>query len=126
MAVDSLHEPVPEAGVDARLSWSEWAGVLHGLAASPLPSDMNGEEYSEEVLFRASMLLNFLTGGTQHMTFSARAYYARSQAQYTGGKLFWYGISCTIDAACGALRGETDHCHAAWVNHLARGNDLQS
>ena len=95
-------------------------GALSWLFSDELPNDVSEWEYSEVALFKASVLLNYATLGDPTMTFSARSHHARLTARTRGRWLFWFAVSALVDAACGVLRGESDHCETAWVNHEDR------
>lgn len=90
------------------------------LLTGPLPSDVRDEELTVAALFRASLILNFLTGGAPDMTFSARCYGAQQNGRVLPQRVAWRIIAMSIDATCGVLRGECQHCAAAWSNHLSR------
>lgn len=94
--------------------------TLRTIFTGPLPSDLRGEECSVAVLFRASQALNYLTGGGREMTFSARCHMARRTARSWHRRAVWAAIAMGIDAACGALRGECEHCATAWINYITR------
>lgn len=94
---------------------------LRMILTGPLPSDVIETEVTVTVLFRGSLALNFLTGGAPHMTFSARCHRARRTTRSPITRAGWHVLARTIDASCGILRGESEHCAAAWSNHLARG-----
>ena len=85
-----------------------------------LPADVNEAEYSVALLFRASLVLNVLTGGHEDMTFSARCHVQGRRARSRPGRLFWRFTAGLIDASCGVLRGESEHCATAWSNFVAR------
>ena len=102
-----------------------WPGPGRGPAArlariftAPLPEDI-GDEVTVAALFRASQALNFLTGGRAEMTFSARCHLARRRSRGPA-RLGWTLTARGIDAACAMLRGECEHCAAAWGNYRAR------
>ncbi len=95
---------------------------LRQILTGPLPSDVLDVEITVVVLFRGSLALNFLTGGAPDMTFSARCHHARRTTRGPIVRAGWRVLAGTIDASCAILRGETEHCAAAWSNHLARGH----
>lgn len=123
---DTAPEPAPEC---AALVWPDGVRSLRGtiatiagLAFGPLPFDMRQEEYTEIALFRASLVLNYATGGAPEMTFSARAHAARVHSKSVPRRLAWLLPVMVIDTACGMLRGEMRHCETAWINFRARGH----
>ncbi|MEM9146698.1 MAG: hypothetical protein AAGC57_10900 [Pseudomonadota bacterium] len=94
---------------------------LGHLLTGELPSDVRDEEFMVAACFRASLVLNALTGGEPEMTFSARSHLNHVEARWAFPWLAW-GLCClVIDLACAALRGESEHCVTAWENHCARG-----
>lgn len=95
--------------------------VLQQLLSGPLPSDVRDEEVTVAALFRASLILNFLTGGAPEMTFSARCHRSARIRRGTLNRTMWRGIAIGIDVACAVLRGEEAHCATAWANHRNRG-----
>ena len=96
------------------------AHIVVRLMTAPLPDDVPREEYTVAVLFRASLVLNFLTGGRPDMTFSARCHRAGRISRRTAQRMFWQAMARLIDTACAVLRGEREHCATAWANHRAR------
>lgn len=93
---------------------------LGHLLRADLPSDVREEELTVAALFRASLVLNALTGGDPEMTFSARCHRDQERAAGPLSRLAW-GVAClAIDLACAVLRGESEHCATAWENHCAR------
>lgn len=94
--------------------------VVAHLMTAPLPADVLREEYTVAVLFRSSLVLNFLTGGAADMTFSARCHRAGRISRWTAQRMFWRTLVGLIDLACAVLRGEREHCATAWANHRAR------
>ena len=94
--------------------------TLQHLALTDLPDDVRDCEVTVVALFRASLMLNFLTGGKPQMTFSARAWHARRTARTLPSRLGWSMVIALVDSSCGVLRGERDHCEIAWVNYVRR------
>ena len=94
--------------------------TLGQIYTDPLPSNMREQECSVVVLFRSSQALNYLTGGGRAMTFSARCHVARRTTRNRVRRTGWTLMAMGIDAICGVLRGECEHCATAWANHLAR------
>jgi hypothetical protein len=94
--------------------------TVWSLMTGPLPSDVRDEELTVAALFRASLILNFLTGGAPDMTFSARCHGAQKYGRMMPQRVAWRALAMAIDAICGVLRGECQHCAAAWSNHLSR------
>lgn len=94
--------------------------TLHGLIRDPLPDDVRHCEATTAALFRASQILNLLTGGNPDMTFSARCHRARRTARFLPARFGWRVAECGIDAVCGILRGEEQHCTVAWINYVTR------
>ena len=94
--------------------------VVARLMTEPLPADVPRDEYTVAVLFRSSLVLNFLTGGMPDMTFSARCHRAGRVSRWTAQRMFWRTMGALIDTACAILRGEREHCATAWANHRAR------
>lgn len=101
-------------------AWGNTTTTFKQIVVGPLPADVSQEEYSTELLFRASMLLNYVTGGQPDMTFSARCFGALLAAKRLHAWLFWRWTGAGIDAFCGAFRGETDHCYTAWKAYHSR------
>ena len=95
------------------------ATVQH-LLTSELPADVQECEVTVLALFRASQVLNFLTGGKPEMTFSARAWRSRRTSRLYVSRLGWAATTAMVDAACGVLRGEQHHCATAWQNYVRR------
>lgn len=93
--------------------------LLH-LARLDLPHDVRDSEITVSALFRASLMLNFLTGGEPQMTFSARAWRSGRTSRHRPTRLVWKLTTMIVDTACGMLRGEDRHCAAAWVNYVRR------
>lgn len=85
-----------------------------------LPCDVRSCEVTVVALFRASLLLNFLTGGDPAMTFSARAWRARRVSKGRLLRTVWIATSTIIDVVCAILRGERAHCETAWNNYVKR------
>lgn len=100
--------------------------VLFRLLSGPLPPDVRDEEVTVAALFRASLILNFLTGGAPEMTFSARCHRSGRISRGVLNRTMWRGIALSIDAACAVLRGEESHCATAWANHRIRRADAGS
>lgn len=98
--------------------------TLQYLALTDLPEDVRDCEITVMALFRASLMLNFLTGGKPQMTFSARAWRSRRTARTLSSRLGWAMIIALVDSSCGLLRGERAHCEVAWVNYVRRPNRL--
>ena len=94
--------------------------TLQLLLWQDLPADVRDKECTVAVLFRASQVLNFITGGTPGMTFSARCHLRRRIARALPARAAWSVMAMGIDATCGAFRGETQHCATAWSNYVAR------
>lgn len=94
--------------------------MIGWLIASDLPDDVKDCECSEVMLFKASVFLNYLTFGDATMTFSARSHLSRTKSRFAAQRFAWLLIAALIDAACGFLRGETEHCATAWDNHAKR------
>lgn len=98
-------------------------GVLDGLVrlmTGPLPDDVPPSEYTDAFLFRCSLILNYITGGSPEMTFSARCHRSARVSRSFAGRAFWRGIAGLVDILCACLRGEHAHCATAWANHRAR------
>lgn len=95
--------------------------VVYRLLFAPLPADVRDEEITVAALFRASLILNFLTGGAPEMTFSARCHRSGRISRGILTRTMWRGTAMGIDAACAILRGEDAHCATAWANHRVRG-----
>lgn len=90
------------------------------LATQPLPEDIRRHECTTAVLFRGSLILNYLTGGRADMTFSARCFRSQRLSRNIALRLAWRTMMHGIDLACALLRGESRHCATAWSNYLAR------
>lgn len=99
--------------------------TLQDLLWQDLPADVRDRECTITVLFRASQVLNFVTGGTPQMTFSARCHRRRRTARTLPGRAAWTAMELGIDTACGVLRGETRHCATAWSNYIARDRGVR-
>lgn len=97
------------------------AGPVRSILFDGLPPDVCEDEYTDAVLFRASLLLNYTTGGQADMTFSARCYVAQRTARTGPVRIVWRIVMMSIDVLCAQMRGETEHCATAWSNFLARG-----
>lgn len=95
------------------------ATLMH-MAHAELPDDVRSCEVTVAVLFRASLILNFLTGGQPQMTFSARAWRSRRSARTLSARVGWSVVTILVNSSCAALRGERDHCAVAWVNYVRR------
>lgn len=95
--------------------------VLRSIFTDPLPTDVDHRECTVATLFRTSMALNYLTGGARDMTFSARCHRAKRTKRWVAARAGWSVLCMAIDASCGVLRGESDHCATAWTNHVTRG-----
>ena len=95
--------------------------TFRDLAFGALPPDVREEECTVAILFRGSLILNFVTGGAPDMTFSARCHRSLLTCRTVPGRAAWRSMIAVIDVACASLRGETDHCATAWDNHRARG-----
>lgn len=94
--------------------------MIRWLIASDLPDDVKDCECTVVMLFKASVFLNYLTLGHATMTFSARSHLSRTTSRFAAQRFAWLLIAALIDAACGVLRGETEHCATAWDNHAKR------
>lgn len=94
--------------------------TLHRLLTGPLPADVPDDEYTVAALFRASLVLNFMTGGAANMTFSARCHRSGRVSRKVTQRALWRMTGAGIDIACAVLRGEREHCATAWANHRAR------
>lgn len=90
------------------------------LATQPLPEDIRRHECTTAVLFRGSLILNYVTGGRADMTFSARCFRAQRLSRNIAHRLAWRTMMHGVDLACALLRGESQHCATAWSNYLAR------
>ncbi|MEO1491161.1 MAG: hypothetical protein AAFV19_03295 [Pseudomonadota bacterium] len=97
-----------------------WKRTLARLMTEDLPEDVRSAEVTVTVLFRASQILNFLTGGCPEMTFSARCHRSRRTSRGMLPRAGWFFLVVVIDSACGALRGESEHCATAWSNYALR------
>ncbi|MGD1926480.1 MAG: hypothetical protein ACFB03_20190 [Paracoccaceae bacterium] len=87
---------------------------------SDLPEDVRHCEVTVLAFFRASQVLNFLTGGNPEMTFSARAWRSRRTSRFLPVRIGWTMTSAAVDVVCAMLRGEERHCAAAWGNYVRR------
>lgn len=94
--------------------------TLWTLLTEDLPEDVREAECTVSALFRASRVLNVLTGGEAEMTFSARCWRAKSSSRTVLARGSWTVIVAAIDVACAVLRGEERHCATAWDNHRSR------
>jgi len=94
--------------------------TLRTIMTGPLPTDVQAQECTVAVLFRSSVALNYLTGGARDMTFSARCHRARRTKRSRIARAGWHALAMAIDASCGVLRGECEHCATAWTNHITR------
>lgn len=119
MLIEQAH-PAPLAGTRPPDAAGTGAPVLRSLMTGPLPEDVRACEVTVVALFRASLVLNVLTGGEPGMTFSARCFRARVRAAGPVPRLGWAVAAAGIDAACYLLRGERTHCAAAWRNYRRR------
>ncbi len=90
------------------------------LLTRELPEDVRGCECSMVVLFRGSQVLNFVSGGNPEMTFSARCHRSRRTSRSIAARAGWSALVIVIDTACGAIRGEVEHCATAWTNYAVR------
>lgn len=96
------------------------AAMMYWLVWADLPPDISDCECSEVILFKASVFLNYVTGGHPAMTFSARTYMGSRISRNTIQRSIWIIAAASIDAACATFRGETEHCATAWVNFVRR------
>ena len=119
-AADSSVRDVQFAPRPLRARSDRKLGTLARLYRDPLPHDVSEDEYTVAALFRGSLILNFLTGGAADMTFSARCHHSACVSRGPVRRLAWSVVSGSIDTACAALRGESEHCATAWDNHKAR------
>ena len=117
-AVDTTYDMA--FGDDPDAHRSGVIATLQHLALTELPEDVRDCEVTVMALFRASLMLNFLTGGKPQMTFSARAWRSRRTARTLSSRLGWAMIIALVDSSCAMLRGERDHCELAWVNYVRR------
>ena len=115
-----LRIDAPEGAFDLAPVPAGRLGVLRILLWQDLPADVRDKECTVAVLFRASQVLNFVTGGAPRMTFSARCHRRRRTARALPVRAAWSVMAMGIDATCGAFRGETQHCATAWSNYVAR------
>lgn len=109
-----------EADEGTRPDEDRFWGCLVGIFTTPLPPDMSREECSVAVLYRSSQALNYVTGGAADMTFSARCHAGRRASRSASVRMGWHVMAMGIDTVCGAMRGESEHCATAWVNHVTR------
>ena len=117
--LDAGADDAPSGQDMARQPWVPFAPLTQ-IYRKPLPQDMTSQECSVVVLFRSSQALNYMMGGDGDMTFSARCHRDRVSSRSVWARLGWHLAAMTIDAVCGALRGECEHCATAWDNHAAR------
>lgn len=94
--------------------------ALRTIFTGPLPADVGRHECSVATLFRASIALNYMTGGAPDMTFSARCHRTKRTGRSPAARAGWSLLAMAIDAGCGVLRGECEHCATAWANHVTR------
>lgn len=112
-----------KAALGARPTGLIWSGrlqTLRNIVTGEVPVDVRTCEVSVVILFRASVALNFLSGGHPEMTFSARCHRSRCTSRGLIARFVWIGLAKTIDAAYAALRNESEHCATAWANHVLR------
>jgi hypothetical protein len=109
---------------DMRSARPGWLLTVIRLLTEDLPDDVRYCEATVVVLFRASQVLNFLTGGCPQMTFSARCHRARRTTRQFAARAAWACVAITIDTACAVLRGEHEHCATAWTNYALRPGRL--
>ena len=121
-AADPTYDAATAAAPGARPG--DAIGTLLHLASGELPDDVRECEVTVVALFRASLMLNFVTGGKPQMTFSARAWRSRRTARNLPARFGWSMVIALVDSSCGVLRGERDHCEVAWVNYVRRPKRL--
>ncbi|MGF1552079.1 MAG: hypothetical protein ACFBWO_06180 [Paracoccaceae bacterium] len=120
--------PAPDGALSAPLRLDPARLLRRGLpprlaeiAFDELPADVRDTEVTVTALFRASLALNLLLGGTSDMTFSARCHLESRRRRSPVARALWSTLARGIDLACAVLRGECEHCATAWDNHLGRG-----
>ena len=122
-AVDQTHASAPGAQIDlpsGKTATGKTLRTLHSIAVQTLPPDVIECETTFILCFRASQMLNFLSGGKPEMTFSARIWRARYTSRSPMVRLCWLLTVLLVDGACAVMRGERGHCAMAWVNYVRR------
>ncbi|MEM9059926.1 MAG: hypothetical protein AAGD13_05645 [Pseudomonadota bacterium] len=120
LRMEAMTSGIPADPMDLAEAHQGVVSTIFEIWSSEVPDDVCECEVTVLAFFRASQILNFVTGGNPQMTFSARAWRSRRTARSVPSRVCWASTTVVVDLVCALVRGEERHCAEAWINYVRR------